>query len=169
MNRLRPGFTLVEFILYLFMVGGLLTAAAAILTSILQYQAKLESAREVDQNLRFVTGRITQAVRNANSITVPTGGATSSRLTIVTPVASTNPTVFLSQSGTLYLKEGADATTTLNNTAVFVEAIFRNLTPTGTSGIIQVMTTVSTSGTTLASEFRFSQMATSSAAIRYRP
>lgn len=165
----RPGFTLPEFLIYIAIVAALLLAATDILLTVLRENAKWQAIAEVNDHARTVLDRITLAVRNADSITSPLPSATSSRLELVMARAAINPTIFFLQNGSVQLREGTAATTTLTTDDVVIDLTFRNLTPTATQGTIGASITVQAVASGAQAEYQFVQTASTSASILRRP
>lgn len=83
-KRKRGGFTLVEFLLYLAFLIIFLVILSDIFVSIVELKLGTESVSSVEQDNRFITGRLIYDVHRASSITTPaTLGATSSSLVLV--------------------------------------------------------------------------------------
>jgi type II secretory pathway pseudopilin PulG len=105
----QGGYTLLELLLYIAIVGGLLTAVTFFLGVVVDSRVKNESISDVDNQGTAIMDSMTQTIRNATSITVPAAGASGSSLTLVVPTGSLSPTVFsMSSSSTLgYSVNGA--------------------------------------------------------------
>lgn len=71
------GFTLIEFLLYIGLVGIVLTVAGAIGLNVFFGKAKLGAIEEVSQNARFAMERVAQAVQDGQDASIFTlsGGA----------------------------------------------------------------------------------------------
>ncbi|MFH1839218.1 MAG: hypothetical protein ABH820_02945 [Patescibacteria group bacterium] len=167
-ERNKPGFTLVEFLIYIVIVAGVVSAATEIIIITLRQNAKLEAIAEVSQNTRIFTMRVDLAVRNANSVTSPAAGATSTRLNLQMASASINPTIFTIQNGRVFLKEGAAATTTLTADEVYVSGYFYNIKPTGAPDAIRTLVNVRASSSGQQIEYNFNHYVSSTAVMRYR-
>lgn len=89
----RSGYTLIELLLYVSILGSLLTAVSLYFSTATESRVKNQSIAEVTQQGTLVAERITQAIRNANSITLPSTNACSNSLTLAMP-GGVNPTVF---------------------------------------------------------------------------
>ncbi|MBI4138534.1 hypothetical protein HY479_00080 [Candidatus Uhrbacteria bacterium] len=140
----KPGYTLLEFLLYIGIVSGVLLVASNVLFTLLQGKAKLQAVEEVSQNVRVGMDRMSGAVRNAASVTTPAVGATGTSLILQNTSATTSPTTFVAQNGILYMKEGAAATTTLMSNDVTVRFLqFTNVGGTSTPATIRIELAVS--------------------------
>lgn len=74
---MKKGFTLIEFLIYIGIVGIILIAAGSIGLNALFGKAKLAAIEEVNQNARFAMEKIAQAVRDGQDASIFTlsGGA----------------------------------------------------------------------------------------------
>lgn len=161
------GYTLIELILYISIVGMLLTSITMYFGSSTEARVKNQSIVEVNQQGAFATGVITQAIRGATSITTPTAGNSGSSLTLVVPTGADSPTVFDLSSGVLRSKKGAATAVALTNGKVQVTSLtFTNLTRSGTSGIIRVSFTISRVNAANKNEYDYQKTFTASAAVR---
>lgn len=110
MRSHRPGFTLVETLLYTAFVGMIMTSMTLLAYTTFSVRGKLRTALILEQNMRFAVGRVTTLVNEASGITSPTLGATSGTLILATTATSTNPTTITSVGGIIYLTQGATGT-----------------------------------------------------------
>ncbi len=164
------GFTLIELLLYVTIVGGMLTAVSVFFATTVDARVKSQSVAEVDQQGALVMDYITQTIRGADSVTTPAVAGTGATLTLVVPTGSLSPTIFnLDGGGTiLQVKEGTGAVIPLTNSKVSVSnLIFRNLSRSGTPGVIQVSFTLDRVNTTGRNEYSYQKTFTSTAALRY--
>lgn len=170
MNKItthQKGFTLIELLLYVSIVGTLLLAVSMFFVMTVESRVKTQSIMEVDQQGALLMDHITQTIRNADTITSPTAGTTSASLTLTVPTGSLSPTIFNTSGNIAQIKEGTGATVSLTNSKVDVTGlIFRNLTRSGTPGIIQVSFTISRVNPSGRSEYTYQKTFTSSAALR---
>jgi type II secretory pathway pseudopilin PulG len=90
----QTGYTLIELLLYVGIVGSLLAAVSLYFAMSTDSRVKNQSIAEVNQQGALVMDRITQTVRGANSITSPAAGATADSLTLVVPTGLLSPTIF---------------------------------------------------------------------------
>lgn len=167
--KVPHGFTLIELLLYMAIVSTLLITITGFFALTAESRIKNQSISEVNQQGTAIMETITQAVRNASSITTPVIGATGSSLTLAMPAAGINPTIFdLSGSGgTMQIKEGAGAALGLTNSKVAVsELTFKNLSRAGTPGVIQVRFTLSRSSQNTKDEYSYQKTFTGTAALR---
>lgn len=163
------GFTLLELLLYIAIVGSLLIAITGFYAMVGESRIKNQSISEVNQQGAAAMDMITQAVRNANTIVTPSAGATSDFLSLTMPVAGVSPTLFdlTGDYGTMRITEGAGAAIELTNNKVEINGLtFKNLSRSGTPGVVQISFTVSRSSTSSRNEFSYQKTFTSTAALR---
>lgn len=162
----HSGYTLIELLLYVVIVGSFLIALSSFFITSTEARVKGESIAEVNDQGIAVMDHITQTIRNGSAITSPAAAASASALTITVPTSSLSPTIFSVSNGALQVKEGTAAAVALTNSNVQVSNVtFKNLTRSGTSGIVQIsftLTRVNNGGRT---EFDYQKTFTSSAEI----
>lgn len=107
-------FTLLELLIYTAILSGVVVMISSSFISLSKGRAQAQARGEVNSALRFSTERIRQDIKNASLVTVPAMGASSSTLSLTVSGVSV---VYSSASGQLLRKEGAIATTSLNNTS----------------------------------------------------
>jgi hypothetical protein len=90
----QKGYTLIELLLYVAIIGGLLISVTMFYGVTLNARVKSQSISEVEQQGALALDYITQTIRNATSITAPAAGATGSSLTLVVPTGVLSPTTF---------------------------------------------------------------------------
>jgi Tfp pilus assembly protein PilW len=166
MNK-QTGYTLIELLLYVAITAILLSALMAFFAMSLSGRVKSESIGEVDQQGSFILDTVTQALRNADSITAPAAGASASSLTLAMATSAINPTVFSLSGNTMQVKEGTANAVPMSTPRVKVTALtFKNLSRSGTPGSIQVVMTLSTVNTTGRSEYDYQKTFTTSVSLR---
>lgn len=127
MNKER-GFTLIELLLYISIISIILLATSAFLYSIINARVKNQTLSEVEGQGTQVMQILTQTIRNSALISSPANGATGTILSVNTPVAGNNPTVFDLSAGVLRMKEGTASVIPLTNSRVAVSDLsFQNL------------------------------------------
>lgn len=169
-NTTQGGFTLIELLLYTAIVSTLLIAITGFFAITAESRIKNQSISEVNQQGAAIMDVITQAVRNASSVTTPTPGATAGSLTLAMPASGINPTVFDLSGGSpsnLQIKEGVGAVLPLTNSKVTVSGLsFKNLTRPGTPGVVQISFTVARNSQSTKNEYDYQRTFTSTAALR---
>ena len=167
MNLHQKGYTLIELLLYITILGSLLFGVSTFFITSTSARVKNESIAEVDRQGALAMDYITQTIRNASSITSPAAGASGSSLTLVVPTSALSPTVFSLSSSALQVQEGASAAVRLTNTKVQISSLtFKNLSRSGTSGIVQVSFVVTRVNANNRNEYDYQKTFTASAALR---
>jgi type II secretory pathway pseudopilin PulG len=110
-NR-NTGYTLIELLLYVSLIGILLTSVVTFFSMMLETRVKNESIAEVDQQGTQIMELITQTIRNASSITSPAAGTSGNSLTLAMASAAVNPTVYDMDSTLTVLGYNGDGTST---------------------------------------------------------
>lgn len=90
----QAGYTLIELILYIALVGILLGAVTSYFGVVLTARVKTETIAEVEQQGQLIMESLAQSVRNSNYIGAPYPGASAPRLTLDVSTAALNPTIF---------------------------------------------------------------------------
>jgi prepilin-type N-terminal cleavage/methylation domain-containing protein len=166
-TRFQAGYTLIELLLYVAMIGILLSAVAYFFGSAADARIKNQTVGEVDTQGTYAMDYITQTVRNATSISTPAIATSGTSLTLVVPTASLSPTVFSLSGNTLQVKEGTATAVPLTSSAVQVTAFsVKNLSRSGTSGIVQVSLTINRVNPGGRAEYDYSRTFTTSAGVR---
>ncbi len=162
----QKGFTLIELILYVAILGSLLTGISMYFGMSLTTRVKNQSVAEVDRQGTLVLDYITQVIRNATSITSPVAGSNATSATFVVPTGSLSPTIFSLSGTTLQVQEGA-STFALTNSKVEVSSLtFTNQSISGTRGIMRVSFVVSRANPSNINEYDYQKTFTASAALR---
>lgn len=105
-NPSTRAFTLIEFLIYFSILVGLVLVTGSVVFQVISSKTKLTTIQDVNQNARYIMEQLTNSIHNAQSITIPTVGQSSSSLSLVFTDSSKNPTVFDVVSGVLRVKEG---------------------------------------------------------------
>lgn len=163
----QHGYTLIELLLYVVIIGMLLTSVVSFMGTVTEARVKNQTIAEVNDQGAMVMSYITQTIRNASSISAPAaGGVAATSLTLVVPTASLSPTIFSLNGTTFQVKEGAAAAIALTSGDVEVSSLsFKNLTRSGTSGIVQVSFTLSRVNPANQNAFNYQKTFTSSAEV----
>lgn len=162
MLRRRPGFSLIEVLLYTAFVGIIMLSMVLVANTAFSIKSRLRASQTLEQNIRFATLRMAALTAEATDISTPTIGNSSGTLILTMPNAAQNPTTFSNVSGTILLQQGASGTwemltsnevsvssltftrtsSTLATVRVVVSAALRNTT--ATYGTLTVTTTAAT-------------------------
>ncbi len=90
----QSGYTLIELLLYITILGSLLAGISMYFVSSTSARVKSQTIAEVDRQGELAMETILQTIRGADSITSPTAGTTGSTLTLAVPSGLLSPTVF---------------------------------------------------------------------------
>lgn len=120
-NTKQAGFTLVEMIIYLAIVGVVLVSISYLILDIIGGQTKSDAGQEVNYNIRFISDQLNSDIAAAQDI----GGLTGDTLNLN---MATDDVIysFDSTNNTLVKKVGAGASTTISTSAVDVTGSFTN-------------------------------------------
>lgn len=136
--KMKKGLSLVETIIYISIFSVLVVGLSTFVNSISNARINNQTLLEINNQGYFVSNIISQAIRNAISVTAPTISASSNSLTITTATPATNPTNFNLSGDILYITEGSNTPTALtNNKAKVSDLIFYNLSKSGKPSTIQ--------------------------------
>lgn len=117
LKKFQQGFTLIELLLYLGIVVVVISVASVITFNVLFSRAKVMAIREVTQNARLSMDKVSQEVRNADSITSPSSGKASSTLEIT---KEGKQITFDKENGTLVVERGGNSPVALTSNEVEV-------------------------------------------------
>jgi len=166
-SRKERGYTLIELLLYVSVVGSLLITVSYFFATAAEARIKNQSITEVNEQGAAAMEYITQTMRNADSISSPAAGATAAALTVAVPTGSLSPTIFDLSGTTLQVKEGAAAYINLTSSNVQISSLtFKNLTRSGTAGIVQVSFVVTRTNPDNRAPYEYQKTFVSSVALR---
>lgn len=164
---MRRGFTLIELLLYVSIVGTLLVSVTLFFGMSVDARIKNQTINEVDQQGTFALNTITQTIRNATAITAPAAAGSGSSLTLTVPTGTLSPTVFDLNSGAIRITEGTGTAVPLTSPLVTVSAFsVKNLTRSGTAGIVQISFTLNRLNPSGRNEYDYAKTFTTSVAVR---
>lgn len=136
------GFTLVELIIYIAIVGTVLVLITSFLWDIVLGNIKETAYREVQQNARFTMAKIIQETKKAAGVNTPPIGAISDSLSLNMASPDLNPTIFDIDNGRLRIKRGTDTSYLTPENIKITNLQFANLSYAGESSTIRIeMTT----------------------------
>lgn len=150
---------------------GIAAVLLLVITSFFQMtlasKAKNKTILEVEQQGIQVMQLITQTVMNAEAITSPTAGNSSSGAILDLVSVANDPTVFDLSGGVIRITEGAGLAANLTSSLVNVDnLVFENLSKTGTPGILRIEFTISYINNTGRNEYDWSKTFYSSISLR---
>jgi len=164
----QKGFTLIELLLYVAILGSLLLTVSMFFATTVESRVKNQSISEVDQQGTLAMDYILQTIRNADTITLPAAGGSAASLTLAVPTSALSPTVFDLNGTALQVKEGTGAAVALTSSKVQISSLsFKNLTRSGTPGLVQVSFTITRTNLIGRNEYDYQKNFVSSAALRW--
>jgi Tfp pilus assembly protein PilW len=129
MNRHRPQFanpargtSILEFVVYVGIIGLVLVTATMFMVEVMHSGAKVDAGAEAAWNGRFAVSRVAAEIREATGLNVGTSvfGSHPGTLSLATGVPATDPTVFSVVGGALVMQQGAGPALPLTNSKVEV-------------------------------------------------
>jgi prepilin-type N-terminal cleavage/methylation domain-containing protein len=167
-NNRQSGFTLIELLLYVAIVGTILVSITSFFGVVTEARVKNKTIAEVNQQGTIALDSMMHTIRTATSITTPAAAGSGASLTLVVPTATLSPTIFNLSGTTLQIKEGAAAAIPLTSPEVQVTSLtFKNLTRSGTNGIVQISMTLTYNNSAGRNEYDYQKTFTSSAEVRW--
>ncbi len=161
------GYTLIELLLYVGISAGVLLVSTFFLQALFESRIKNQTVDEVEQQGLQVIHLITQTIRNAENITSPIIGSSSSSLTLDVSDIVDDPTIFDMSSGTIRIIEGTGSAISLTNSRVAASSLlFQNLSRLDTPGSIRVSFTLTHVNVSGRQEYEFSKTFYASASVR---
>lgn len=141
------GFTLLETVIYIAIMGAVLTSAAVVTNTVFDNRARIEGRLLVRDHAAFAIRRMRSHVQQAADVTTPALGQPTSTLVLVMNDASLNPTTVTLQNGSVMMQRGAGAMLPLTSQEVRVTSLlFTRLS--GTPPSLQVQISAQTRATT---------------------
>jgi type II secretory pathway pseudopilin PulG len=139
----RRGFTIIELIVYIGLLGVVLSSVVVILYQVIAGQTQSRNRSEVDGEANFLMQKITEAMNGVQTINQPAAGATSSILSVSRYNYAQNPIVFELASGTVTISRGGGSAVPLNDSYVAVTQLVFNHIPAAGGMPEGVSTTIS--------------------------
>ncbi len=144
LNVSEKGFSLVEVLLYVGILGILVLSISGFFTLIISSRAKGQVMMEINDQGNFLVNIITQKIRNAESINSPAVGTNDISLSLDVININDDPTVFNVSGDIFYITEGAGSPVELTNNRILVTNLnFNNVSLADTPGLISFQFTLS--------------------------
>lgn len=145
----QKGFTLIEMVIYLTIIGIVLSTIALFLLNLMGARAKTQAISEVLSSAQLIQTRLSEAVRHAQGINVAASTFSSDPgvLSLNMVDSARDPTIFsLTQNdGQFQVSEqGSPASVLTPDHVAIKNLVFTNLTSSEDVGIIQMQFTVET-------------------------
>lgn len=134
----RDGTTLIEVLLYSFLVSGFLLVVSYFAMNAIGNKSRNDASAEVNDNALIITEQISAAIRNAESVQFPiTPGQIDSTLTITT--ANGEILTYNLSDGRLSVSENAGVPIAMTSANIIVSNLaFTNLTSPSTEGNVRI-------------------------------
>jgi type II secretory pathway pseudopilin PulG len=164
------GFTLIETIIYIALVGVIVSSMVLLSISVSEVRNKIYSAQEVQGNLRHATDIIAQRIRASTGVTIgnSTFGSDPGVLQLSMKESAKNPTIIslTADNGALQIQEGVGAAVLLTTDDVDVtNLLFTNLTD-GEREHIRIQMTIAYDSDAPDVEYAYSKSITTAVSVR---
>lgn len=162
MRQNQKGFTLIETIVYLLIVGVILSTLALFLLHVMNARTKTYAISEVISSANLIQERLSEAVRHSTSLRVAdsTFGTDPGVLSLNMADPARTPVEFslTSDNGQLQISEAGGDPVILSPANVYIsELIFTNLTSVNDAGMIQVKFTAEVTSDSGTKAFEYDQ------------
>lgn len=162
MRREHKGFTLLEIVIYLAIVGVILSTLSLFLLQLLRVREKTNAISEVMASALLIENRLSEAVRHANDVDEAQSvfGSDPGILTLTMVDVARNPMVFsiTADDGQMQVSQaGADPIAITPPDVRVTNLVFTNLTSPTDVGIIQVQFTVEATSSSGEKTFSYDQ------------
>jgi len=168
---INKGFTLVEIIVYIFVVAVILIGVTYYAIDVISAQTKARSYQEVQQNARFALKRMIQEIRAADDLNEGSSvfDTNPGTLSLAHQDTAKDPTVFDVSAGRLRITQGTNGPYYLTSDKVTVtDLTFTNLSVSERTKNIKITLTIEHINPENRNEFQADVTVRSSAVIRVR-
>lgn len=123
----KKGFTLVEVIIYVAIIGVIVSSFISLSLAQTSARNKASSMSEAQANARFIWEFIDRRVKESNKINIPVSGATSSQLFFDSSLDGEEQS-FVFENNNLYFQIASQARQALNNQYIKISSVeFQNI------------------------------------------
>jgi len=137
--RSNKGVSLIEFLIYISLIGFTLTLMIGFLWETIRTNIKGRALQEVQENIRFAVIKIGQEVKKATGINSPLPGESGEVLSLSMSSPEADPTVIELVDGKLRIRKGTSSPQELTSETVKVKSIqFSNFSYPDTPGTIRL-------------------------------
>ncbi len=150
----EKGFTFVEILVYMGVLTMMLIGIGGTARNIIVGGERASVVEEVSANSRFALNRITEAVREAESINSPSIGESSSTLSLKVVDPEKDPTIFTVSDESLTIRRGGEEAVDITSREIKVSDLeFINISYPDTPGTVFVRFTLSYDTSSLMQEY----------------
>lgn len=153
-SKNKKGFSLIEVIIYVAIIGGLLVTLTNFILAISGSRNKSYAQQEVNANTRLALNILNHKIKTSNGINIAssTFGSSPGVLSLSMSSSTLNPTVFALSNGRLTITEGATSSQFITSQRVNISSIiFTNLTSDSNHGNVGISMNFSYASSTDAS------------------
>ena len=166
-SEMKRGFTLIELLLGISLFSVMVLLISQLFSLTLFAHAKNKTISDVDAYGTEILHLMTQTLRNAKTVTVPTLGTSSPSLSFAVDTPSRSPTLFDLVSNTLRITLGSGQPVALHPARIQVtNLLFSNLARPATPAIIHIEFTVSANTSSPLNAYDYQKTFYGSAALR---
>jgi len=152
----QNSFTLIEFVIYIGIVGVVLLVAGAIALNVFFGKEKLTAIEEVSQNARFSMEKIASTIRNADAVNSPAIGTAASAISLRMASSTLDPTIFDFSGGAVRIQQGLGPIINLTSNEITVTDVqFSNISYQGTPGTVRIQMTFKNNNPSGRQEYEF--------------
>lgn len=140
-RRSQKGATLLEFLIYIGLIGTVLATATSFAVEFVNAQAKVAALAEAVRNARFAVSRMEIEIREAADVNAGSSvfGSDPGTLSLATSSGATDPTVFTVSGGALHIQQGSGPVLPLTSSKVDVqEFTVENLSTAGRTKAVRI-------------------------------
>ena len=118
----QKGFTLVETLIYVAIIGVVITTFIQFILAVSSARNKVYSVQEVQSNIRTSADILGQYIRSATGVVTSTSvfGIHPSKIVLQMPTPLNDPTIITIDNGALVMKNGGNPTSTITSNRVDV-------------------------------------------------
>ncbi len=161
---MKKGFTLLELLLYVSIVGIVLFALTPLALNVIQMSVESSIQEEVYSSARYISERINYEIRNSTDVVV-----TATSITLTKTLAADNPTIITYSGSNVTIKRGAGTAGAINPTKSLVgNLVFTDYSGSGTKNVGYTMTIIRSFPLGARQEYDQSISLNSSAEVRGR-
>lgn len=164
---MKKGFTLLEMLLYAVTISFVIGSMSVFLLVISENRVKNTTISEVEQQGQFVMNLITQEIRNAEAVTVPTAGSSGASLTLDVFDVADDPVIFSILGTALQMTEAGGGAIDLTSDRLEISGLsFEHLTNSIDHSSVQIEFTLTHINPLGRQEWNYEKTFTTTATLR---